>query len=256
MADGIAYPTSLVPFPIRVVNLSPHGIQLNKDTLLGSAHMDIRHVVGIIEVGNLSARLRTRNESTLLPQLTNPEWASEMDLGHLSEESRVQFIETLTPFARMWDGNLGEINTTHRIELTPGAKPVFKPPYRAGKAGREVKKREIEMMLTADVIEPAASEWASPMVLITKKDGDPRFCVDYRRVNELTRKDSYPLPRMDECLDSLKDAGIFTTLDCNSGYWQILIFPEDRDKTAFVSHKGIYCFKRMPFGLVNALATF
>jgi hypothetical protein len=139
MADGIAHLTSLVPFPIRVVNLSPHDIHLNKGTLLGSAHMYLRHVVGVIEVGHLSARLRTPNESTLPPQLTNQEWASAMDLGHLSEETRAQVIETLTPFARMWDGNLGEINTTpHIIELTPGAKPVFQPPYRAGKAGREV----------------------------------------------------------------------------------------------------------------------
>jgi hypothetical protein len=148
MADGIAHITSRVPFHIRVVNLSSHDIQLNKGTLLGSAHMDLRHVVGIIEVGHISVRLRTADESTLPPQLTKPEWASAMDLCHLSEETRAQVIETLTPFARMWDGNLGEINTTpHRIELTPGAKPVFQPPYRAGKAGREVEKREIERML-------------------------------------------------------------------------------------------------------------
>jgi Reverse transcriptase (RNA-dependent DNA polymerase) len=117
-------------------------------------------------------------------------------------------------------------------------------------------KREIERMLKADVIEPATFEWAIPVVLITKKDGDPRFCVDYRRVNALTKTNSYTLPRIDECLDSLVDARIFTTLDCNSGYWQIPVAPEDRDKTAFVSHELLYRFKRMPFGLVNAPAAF
>jgi hypothetical protein len=86
----------------------------------------------------------------------------------LLDETRAQVIETLTPFARMWDGNLGKINTTpHRIEIIPGAKPVFQRPYRAGKAGREVEKREIERMLSAEVIETATSEWASPVVLIT-----------------------------------------------------------------------------------------
>ena len=111
-------------------------------------------------------------------------------------------------------------------------------------------------MLKAGVIEPATSEWASPVVLITKKDGSIRFCVDYRKLNALTVKDSYPLPRMDECLDSLGDATIFSTLDCNSGYWQIPIEERDRDKTAFVTHCGVHRFKRMPFGLCNAPATF
>jgi hypothetical protein len=103
MADGIAHLTILVPFPIRVVNLSPRDIQLDKGTLLCSAHMDIGYVVGAVEFGNLSAQLRTPKESTstLPPQLAISEWASEMDLGHISEETRVQVIEPLTPFARM-----------------------------------------------------------------------------------------------------------------------------------------------------------
>jgi hypothetical protein len=76
-------------------------------------------------------------------------------------------------------------------------------------------------MLKAEVIEPTTSEWASPIFVVAKLDGSTRFCVDYRKLNEITVRDSYPLPRMDECIDSLGDAKIFTTLDCNSGYWQI-----------------------------------
>jgi Reverse transcriptase (RNA-dependent DNA polymerase) len=87
------------------------------------------------------------------------------------------------------------------------------------------------------------------VVLITKSDGTIRFCVDYRKLNALTVKDSYPLPRMDECLDSLGDATIFSTLDCNSGYWQIAMREEDKNKTSFVTHCGVHRFKRMPFGL-------
>ena len=111
-------------------------------------------------------------------------------------------------------------------------------------------------MKRAKVIEPAQSEWASPVVMVTKKDGSPRFCVDYRKLNANTIRDAYPIPRMDDCIDSLGGASIFTTLDCNSGYWQIPIMPEDRDKTAFVSHAGAWQFLRMPFGLTNAPATF
>jgi Reverse transcriptase (RNA-dependent DNA polymerase) len=111
-------------------------------------------------------------------------------------------------------------------------------------------------MLKAEVIESATSEWASQFVLVAKPDGSTRFCVDYRKLNAITVRYSYPLPRMDECIDSLGDAKIFTTLDCNSGYWQIPVRPEDRENTIFTSHEGLYWFLRMPFGLRNAPATF
>jgi Reverse transcriptase (RNA-dependent DNA polymerase)/RNase H-like domain found in reverse transcriptase len=92
--------------------------------------------------------------------------------------------------------------------------------------------------------------------MVPKSDGSLRFCVDYRRLNAITVPNTYPLPRMDECIASLGDAAIFTTLDCNSGYWQIPVHPADRDGTTFTSHCGIYRFLRLPFGLRNAPATF
>jgi Reverse transcriptase (RNA-dependent DNA polymerase) len=111
-------------------------------------------------------------------------------------------------------------------------------------------------MLKAAVIEPAHAEWASPVVLVLKPDGSMRFCIDYRRFIALKVKDSYPLQRMDECIDSLGDATIFYTLYCNSGYWQIPFHPDDQDKTTFTSHEGLYKFLRIPFGMPNAPATF
>jgi hypothetical protein len=111
-------------------------------------------------------------------------------------------------------------------------------------------------MLKEEVIEQETSGWASPIVFVAKPDGSTLFCVDYRRLNAVTVRDSYPLPRMDECIESLGDAKILTTLDCNSGYWQIPVRPEDREKTTFTSHEGLYWFLRMPFGLRNAPATF
>jgi hypothetical protein len=92
--------------------------------------------------------------------------------------------------------------------------------------------------------------------LVTKPDGALRICVDYRKLNMISVPDTYPLPRIDECIDSLGDATVFTTLHCNSGYWQISVHPDDRDKTTFTSHYGIYRFLRLPFGLRNAPATF
>eukprot|EP00170_Pyropia_yezoensis_P003740 contig_15708_g3751 len=86
------------------------------------------------------------------------------------------------------------------------------------------------------------SEWGAPVVIVPKKDQTPRFCIDYRRLNLVTKKDSYPSPRMDECIDSLGEATVFTTIDCNAGYWQITVAEGDIPKTAFVCHSGVYEF--------------
>src|SRR6218665_3719848 len=111
-------------------------------------------------------------------------------------------------------------------------------------------------MLKSGVIEPAASEWAANVVLAKKKDGTLRFCIDYRKLNDVTRKDVYPLPRVDACLDALSGAGWFTTLDLRSGYHQVPLRPAEADKTAFITRRETYRWKVMPFGLCNAPATF
>jgi len=114
----------------------------------------------------------------------------------------------------------------------------------------------LEEMQQQGVIEPSNSPWASPVVLVRKKDGSLRFCIDYRKLNKVTRKDSYPLPRVDDLLDSLSDAQWFSTLDLRSGYWQVEIDPGDREKTAFSTQNGLFQFRVMPFGLCNAPSTF
>ena len=120
----------------------------------------------------------------------------------------------------------------------------------------EKEKKEIDGILHAGVIEPTSAEWARPVVFVPKKDGTMRFCGDYRKLNAVTARDSYALRRMGECIDSLGDATVFTMLDCNSRYWQVEIAEEDRDKTMFASHSGLYRFLRMLFGLKNPPATF
>ena len=114
----------------------------------------------------------------------------------------------------------------------------------------------LQEMLANDVIQPSNSPWASPIVLVTKSDGSMRFCVDYRKLNAATRKDAYPLPRIDDTLDNLRNSKWFSTLDLTSGYWQVEVNPEDRCKTAFCTSEGLFEFQVMPFGLCNAPATF
>lgn len=106
------------------------------------------------------------------------------------------------------------------------------------------------------IIEPSSSAWSSAIVLVQKKDGSKRFCLDYRRLNSVTMKDAYPLPRIDESLNQLNGAKWFSTLVLNAGYWQVELDPNDKPKTAFVTRQGLFEFNVMPFGLCNAPATF
>ena len=111
-------------------------------------------------------------------------------------------------------------------------------------------------MLEKGAIEPGQSPWASLVVLVRKKDSSLRFCVDYRKLNNVTRFDAYPLPRVDETLEALGGAKFFTTLDLLSGYWQVGLTPEARLKSAFCVRSGLYLWNVMPFGLCNAPSTF
>jgi hypothetical protein len=110
--------------------------------------------------------------------------------------------------------------------------------------------------LEKGLIEPSDSPWASPVVLVTKKDGKKRLCLDYRRLNEVSVKDAYPLPRIDDSLDALGEAKYFSTLDLASGYWQVELDSDAREKSVFVTTSGLYAWNVLPFGLCNAPSTF
>ena len=111
-------------------------------------------------------------------------------------------------------------------------------------------------MLRDNVIQQSDSTWASPIVLVRKKDSSLRFYVDYRKLNDVTHKDAYPLPRIDDTLNTLAGSQWFTTLNLLSRYWQVEMAKEDHAKTAFCTTEGLFEFTVMPFGLCNAPATF
>lgn len=135
-------------------------------------------------------------------------------------------------------------------------RPIRQRAYRAALTKRQVIEKEVNEMLEAGIIRPSSSPWASPVTLVPKKSGEIRFCVDYRKLNNITKKDSYPLPLIQDIFDQLGGATIFSTMDLKSGYWQIPVAEEDIEKTAFTCHLGLFEFTRLPFGLANAPAVF
>ncbi len=152
------------------------------------------------------------------------------------------------------------INTTttgveHTIPIGD-AQPIHCAPYRTSIKEREEIRAQLDVMLENAVIQPSASPWAAPVILEDKKDGTKRFCVDFRKLNAVTTRDSYPMPRIDDMLDLLGQSLYFSTMDLTNGYWQVPIAKQDVQKTAFITPFGLFEFLVMPFGLANAPATF
>ena len=180
--------------------------------------------------------------------------------GDLDGDQRRRLAEVLLEYTDIFPIP-GEPLTGHTDAVEHDIHTGDRPPIRCAPrrmSPQKMKKEEacVTEMLTGGQIEASDSPWSSPVVLVTKKDGGTRFCVDYRQLNDATVKDAYPLPRIDDTLDMLAGKQWFSTLDLASGYWQVSLSRDARAKTAFATHSGLFQFRVMPFGLCNAPATF
>ena len=203
----------------------------------------------------------TNNEKEIIKELTPMEFIeSDEFLSTLNKDYKEQIIKILKEMIDIVATSTEELTPSklspHKIRLKANAKPVKLRSYRLTKLKSDILKEELTKLIKKGLIEPSCSEWSSPVVLILKHNGKWRLCIDYRKVNDMTEKDSYSVPYIDEIFDSLGGAKIFTTLDLFSGFHQILMDEESVEVTTFTTKFGNYQFKVMPFGLTGAPSTF
>lgn len=283
---NLKYPTGeTVPIESRVlvkVQLGKHSVEIpmfiaeiSDDSILGVDFLKAIHLENIfdLEFDSFNAQNEgktlkcfrvedsykcsgTNNSLKKVPNILKQ--SLECNSSHLSKTQKDDFTDFLTEFHDVFSENVVAGNcdiVRHAINLKDPS-PIKQVPRRIPFQMRDEVNKIIEEMKEQGVIEESKSPWVSPAVLVRKKDGTIRFCVDFRKLNDVTKKDSYPLPRIDDILDQLSGNSWFSTLDLKSGYWQIKIRSEDREKTAFSIGSGLWQFTVMPFGLCNAPATF
>ena len=242
---------------VRVMNPTTSDLQIPSDTKLGDCYplgQNEDKEYCIVETCNVDAVTTQNRVSTeqLLPEVNLNNSALTADQKQKLQALLLTYHDVFSAH----DQDYGRTDLVKHNIRTGDTLPIKQRAYRASPNIRAEIDRQVQQLLEQDIIEESYSPWSSPVVLVRKKDGTYRFCIDYRKLNAATIKDSYPLPRPAEALDSLSGSCWFSTMDLSSGYWQVELEPQDREKTAFNSGSGLYQFKVMPMGLTNAPPTF
>lgn len=269
----LVVPATLPPhshtFPVQVINLSSEAVWLPPKTRLGVISQCKKLDTAPCEVR--FQRISAQHEEVILRRNDTQDCQSDTGGGtkvqnllsrlHLggTPEQQAELGALLAQYADVFAINDEDLGYTDQVEheiplldQTPISQPYRRIPPNQYKEVRE----HIAELLRKGVIRESSSSYASPIVLVRKTDGSLRLCVDYRKLNLKTRRDAFPLPRIDESLDALCGAKFFSTIDLASGYHQVAVKKDDRPKTAFTTPFGLYEYMRMPFGLCNAPATF
>lgn len=232
--------------PIRVLNTSERPVAIKQGDVIGLCEPVA--TITRLESSEMKAEVPLRQVSTEVLEPNRLPAEEYQKAANLVDEFSDVFAESSDDRGRTK-------LVTHRIN-TGDSKPIRQAPRRLPLAKQPEVDKMMADMEKQGIIEPSNSPWRSPVVLVKKKDGSTRFCVDYRQLNDVTKKDNYPLPRIDDIMDTLAGSVWFSTLDLISGYWQVEIEESDREKTAFSVGSGLWQFVVMPFGLCNAPATF
>lgn len=233
---------------VVISNMSHHAVNLERDTLVARAipfiEQDICQV-NRIQVDTSSLEPLNKNDVKTGPGL--------------STEQADRLYSLLQNYRDCFATKLDEIGSAVDFEMQidlMDTKPIVYRPYRLSHAERETVRETVDELLRLDIIQESKSDYASPILMVRKKSGEQRLCVDFRALNNKTVKDRFPLPLIDDQVSNLSGNNYFTTLDLASGYYQIPMSKDSRHLTGFVTPDGHYEFKRMPFGLANAPAVF
>ena len=253
--------------PVRVMNTSSEDITVRAGTTIGLAH-EVNDVIVFdndneqnghtaIRSCHVYENIRADSANNDLHPVVGELYQRNSVNLHTDEKTQLRnlLIKHDNVFAKSSSG-LGRTSILKHEIKTGNARPIRQPARRPPRAFEGEEEKIISEQLEAGIITPSKSPWASPLVYVKKKDGTTRPCVDYRKLNSVTEFDSFPLPRMDDCLDCLSGSKFFSTLDLQSGYWQVEVEEKDRPKTAFRTRSGLFEYNVMPFGLSNAPSTF
>ena len=253
VARGLVGIESVI-IPIRVMNVSEKEILLKRGTVLGKMfpvhEEDVQVMSASVENDGVES-----NEGVPEHLCDVLERCSAL----LEEDEIEEVVKLLAEYQDVFSAGEYDIGRTGLIRhsiSTQTARPVRQSLRRSSPEQRAEVERQVKELKKRNLIRPSDSAWASPVVLVGKKDGSKRLCLDYRKLNEVTVKDAYPLPRIDDSLDALGGAKFFSTLDLASGYWQVEMDEDARAKSAFVTNSGLYEWNVLPFGLCNAPSTF
>lgn len=274
--------TNLIHHSIQNTTIQIGGISVNldlviadiqEDCILGldflyksGLHSDLREILEEKLNSSSKARIVSVRETTVqparIPNQSLPEHLTKLFelsskfLNHSQKEKFANFLVNYQQSFSRGEGDLGRYQNTERNIILQHSQPIKQPPRRIPLQYRDKIYDIIEPMVKNKIIEPSVSSYASPATLNRKKDDSIRFCVDYRPVNFITKKDAIPLPRIEDIFDTTAGSKLFSTIDLKSGYWQIEMEPEAREITAFAIGNELWQFTVMPFGLCNAPATF
>jgi len=250
--------------PVRIVNPSSQPVKIYRRTKLADFEQ-IENDLATFEIcderqSNM-CEVKTGPSASGCQRQPQDDYSEFPDLSDsvLNEDEKVKFRNLFKKYRDVFafpGDQLGRTSLVQHVIETGDAMPIKQRPYRASPETKKEIDRQVDEMLESGIIQESVSPWSSPVVLVKKKDGTLRFCVDFRKLNKVTKMDSFPMPLVADALDSLAGTNVFSTLDLKSGFWQIEMHPNSREKTAFVTHNGLYEFVTMPFGLSNSGASF
>ena len=242
-------------FPLRICNPLTTEAVLKKNSQVGTVTLlEPSPVVSVL--GEKDDVTEISPDSGADPSHVLDQMVAEAEVSNSHERSQVRGLLEQYRGVFSFNGELGRYKDIPFSIDTGNAAPVRQMPRRIPHHFKAEVDRQIDEMLSKDVIEPSTSAWASPVCLVRKPDGSLRFCVDYRRLNLLTKHDAFPLPNISDCLDSLGGSTHYTILDCYSGYWQMDMDRESAEKAAITTHRGLFQPKVLPFGVRGGVAHF